>query len=113
MFRLTGFELEKLWGKRRFRLSCLLLLLLELFLMWYTTLPAEGKAGLSAYKAFQKQISAMSEAEKQAYVTGLKETMDGMALVQDSDAAGHGKRDGGQAGGPGHEKRPRRVRGLL
>ena len=49
MFRLTGFELEKLWGKRRFRLSCLLLLLLELFLMWYTTLPAEGKAGLSAY----------------------------------------------------------------
>ena len=45
--------------------------------------PAEGKAGLSAYKAFQKQISAMSEAEKQAYVTGLKETMDGMALVQD------------------------------
>lgn len=83
MFRLTGFELEKLWGKRRFRLSCLLLLLLELFLMWYTTLPAEGKAGLSAYKAFQKQISAMSEAEKQAYVTGLKETMDGMALVQD------------------------------
>ena len=56
MFRLTGFELEKLWGKRRFRLSCLLLLLLELFLMWYTTLPAEGKAGLSAYKAFQSRF---------------------------------------------------------
>lgn len=83
MFRLTGFELEKIWGNRRFQLSCLLLIGLELFLMWYTTLPDEGEAGLSAYKAFQRQIADMSEPEKADYITGLKETMDGIVLVQE------------------------------
>lgn len=83
MFRLTGFELEKIWGNRRFQLSCLLLVLLELFLLWYTALPDEGEAGLSAYKAFQRQIKNMSEQEKADYVTGLKETMDGIGLVQE------------------------------
>lgn len=83
MFRLTGFELEKIWGNRRFQLSCLLLVLLELFLLWYTALPDEGEAGLSAYKAFQRQIQGMSEQEKADYVTGLKETMDGIGLVQE------------------------------
>lgn len=83
MFRLTGFELEKIWGNRRFQLSCLLLVLLELFLLWYTALPDEGEAGLSAYKAFQRQIQVMSEQEKADYVTGLKETMDGIGLVQE------------------------------
>lgn len=83
MFRLTGFELEKIWGNRRFQLSCLLLVLLELFLLWYTALPDEGEAGLSAYKAFQRKIQGMSEQEKADYVTGLKETMDGIRLVQE------------------------------
>lgn len=83
MFRLTGFELEKIWGRRRFQLSCLLLVLLELFLLWYTTLPDEGKAGLSAYKAFQGQIAEMSEPEKADYIAQLKEDMDGIALVSE------------------------------
>ena len=83
MFRLTGFELEKIWGNRRFQLSCLLLVLLELFLLWYTALPDEGEAGLSAYKAFQRKIQGMSEQEKADFITGLKETMDGIGLVQE------------------------------
>ena len=83
MFCLTGFELEKIWGNRRFQLSCLLLVLLELFLLWYTALPDEGEAGLSAYKAFQRKIQGMSEQEKADFVTGLKETMDGIGLVQE------------------------------
>lgn len=83
MIRLTGFELEKIWGKKRFLLSCLILLALDVFLLWYTSLPGEDRAGLSAYRVFQEEISDMSEPEKGAYIIGLKETLDGVGFVQE------------------------------
>ena len=59
MIRLTVVELEKIWGKKQFFLSCLLLLALELFLMWYTNLPGEDRAGLSAYKEEKEKFGEM------------------------------------------------------
>lgn len=83
MIRLTAFELEKIWGKKRFLLSCLLLLALDLFLLWYTNLPGEDRAGLAAYKAFQREISDMTEQEKGVFISGMKETIDGISFVQE------------------------------
>ena len=83
MIRLTGFELGKIWGKKRFLLSCLILLALDFFLLWYTNLPGESRAGLSAYKAFQREISDMTETEKGIFITEMKETIDGIGFVQE------------------------------
>ena len=51
--------------------------------MWYTNLPGEDRAGLSAYKAFQREISDMTEQEKGILITGMKETIDGISFVQE------------------------------
>ena len=83
MFRLTGMELGKLWGKRNFLLSCLALFVLDLFLLWYTNLPGEEKPGLASYGCFQKEIAGMTEQEKADYLMELKETIDGVGFVQE------------------------------
>ena len=38
MFRLTGFELGKIWGRRSFFVGICVLLLINGFLLWYTNL---------------------------------------------------------------------------
>ena len=48
MLRLIPFELSKIWRKRSFLLSICVLLSVHLFLLWYTTLPKENRAPLSA-----------------------------------------------------------------
>lgn len=83
MFALTGFELGKVWCRRSFLLALCALLLLNLSLLWYTNLPDEENPGLSAYRALQGEIQGMSEREKGAYVSNLKETMDGVCFVEE------------------------------
>lgn len=83
MCRLIIFELTKIWRKRSFILSVCVLLTANLFLLWYVHLPDDITPPLSAYKAFQEDIASMSEAEKADYITGLKEKMNGIQLVQD------------------------------
>ncbi len=39
MYRLTCFELDKVWRKRSFLLSVAVLLAINIFLLWYTNLP--------------------------------------------------------------------------
>lgn len=83
MFRLIPFELNKIWKKRSFLLSVCVLLLIHLFLLWYTTLPNEKTPPLSAYRLLQTELSGKSETEKENYIAGLKETIDGVCFVQD------------------------------
>lgn len=80
--RLTAFELRKIWGKPSFLLSVCVLLVVNLFLMWYINLPDEGTPPLSAYKAFIEDIASMSESEKTDYIDDLKAKVDGIAFVQ-------------------------------
>ncbi|MDY2628169.1 MAG: hypothetical protein SOW08_07625 [Lachnospiraceae bacterium] len=83
MYRLTGFELGKIWGKQGFVLSVIILVVLNGFLLWYTNLPDGETPALSSYKMFLEDISGMSEQEKEDYVAGLKEKMDGVSFVQE------------------------------
>ena len=54
-----------------------LLLLLNVFLLWYVNRPAGDEPPLSAYKAVCQDISDMTEQEKFAYISDLKERADG------------------------------------
>lgn len=83
MHRLIHFELRKIWCKRNFIFSVCILLILNIFLLWYTSLPDENTPALSAYKNFQSQITDMSEREKSEYISDLKETIDGVSFVQE------------------------------
>lgn len=83
MVRLIPFELGRIWRKRSFLLSVCSLVLLHLFLLWYTSLPDEETPPLSAYKALWEELSGKSEEEKRSYLTRLKERADGICFVQD------------------------------
>lgn len=88
MIRLVSFELEKIWRKRSFILSMCVLMIVNLFLLWYVNMPDDETPPLCAYKAFSADIRTMSEEEKGTYITKLKEKMDGIALVQNLQANG-------------------------
>lgn len=77
MTALTGFELQKVWRKGNFLSLMVLLLLLNVFLLWYVNRPAGDEPPLSAYKAVCQDISDMTEQEKFAYISDLKERADG------------------------------------
>lgn len=83
MLRLIPYEFSKIWRKRSFLLSVCVLLLIHLFLLWYTNLPNEETAPLSAYKMLVNELSGKNEAEKAEYIEGLKETLDGVCFVRE------------------------------
>ncbi len=82
MTSLIGFELQKVWRKRSFRSLIVLLLLLNIFLLWYLNRPIEDEPPLSAYKTVCRDISGMTEHEKYTYIRNLKERADGLSLVE-------------------------------
>lgn len=83
MLRLIPFEFSKIWRKRSFLLSMCVLLLINLFLLWYTTLPSEDTPPLSAYKTLRAELSGKGETEKDRYISELKEKIDGVCFVRD------------------------------
>lgn len=80
--RLIPFEISKIWRKRSFLLSMCVLLLIHIFLLWYTSLPNEETVPLSAYKQLQTELSGKNETEKGKYIAALKEKTDGICFVQ-------------------------------
>ena len=48
MFRLIYFELKKIWCKRSFIFSICLLLMINIFFLWYTNLENEKRPSLSS-----------------------------------------------------------------
>lgn len=83
MLRLIPYEFSKIWRKRSFLLSVCVLLLIHLFLLWYTNLPNEETAPLSAYKILVNELAGKNEAEKAEYIDGVKETIDGVCFVRE------------------------------
>lgn len=82
MRRLISFELQKIWCKRSFLLSLCALLILNIFFLWYTNIGGESTPELSSYKRFQSDIAGMSETEKEEYIEEQKQTIDGVAFVE-------------------------------
>lgn len=78
---LTKYEWEKTWGRPGFALSVFALVLINLFLLWYASLPDEYTAPLSAHRTFMAEIRSMTEPEKGDYLKSLKETLDGIDFV--------------------------------
>ena len=83
MLRLIPFELGKIWQRLSFVLSICVLLLIHLFLLWYTSLPDEETPPLSAYKLLWSELSGKDEAEKERYLAERREQIDGVCFVQE------------------------------
>ena len=81
MCRLIGYELQKIWCKRSFLFSLCVLLILNVFFLWYTNRGGERRPELSSYKMFQSDIAKMSEPEKKEYIEDLKQTIDSVSFV--------------------------------
>ena len=81
MFRLIYFELKKIWCKRSFIFSICLLLMINIFFLWYTNLENEDKIALSSYKKFREEIANMNESQKGEYIEKLKKDIDGVSFV--------------------------------
>ena len=82
MTALIRFELQKVWLKRSFLSLMALLIIINVFLLWYLNQPTEDEPPLSAYKAVCLDISDMREHEKLTYIKHLKEQADGLSLVE-------------------------------
>ena len=83
MIRLTLFEMGKIIRKTSFWIGLIILAVINIFLLWYVNLPEDMEPKLSAYKAFQKDISGMSENEKIKYVKDMYEKMEGIDFVNE------------------------------
>jgi len=81
MCSLIYFELKKIWNKKSFVFITCLLLIINIFFLWYTNLENEKKPSLASYKMFQTEIFYMSESEKEEYVKKLKKDIDGIYFV--------------------------------
>lgn len=81
--KLLLYELFKVWSKRSFQAFTCVLLLLNVFLLWYLNLPSDDEPPLSAYKAVCEAVDNMSEPEKLSYITELKKTVDGVAKIEE------------------------------
>jgi len=81
MCSLIYFELKKIWNKKSFIFITCLLLIINIFFLWYTNLENEKKPSLASYKMFQTEIFYMSESEKEEYVKKLKKDIDGIYFV--------------------------------
>lgn len=83
MWSLIYFELKKIWNKKSFVFITCLLLIINIFFLWYTNLENEKRPSLSSYKMFQTEILNMSESEKEEYVRKFKKDIDGIYFVID------------------------------
>lgn len=81
MLKLIPYELLKIWHKRSFAVFMGVLLILNVIMLWYTTMPKDGEAPLSAYKALSSDLSRMEEDDKYNYIIQMKEEIDGVSAV--------------------------------
>lgn len=86
MTALIRFEIQKVWRKGSFLCLMALLLIINIFLLWYLNQPSGDEPSFSAYKAVCQDISGMTEYEKLTYISDLKDRADGLSLVEQVQA---------------------------
>lgn len=67
MFRLTGVELYKIWGKKMFWGVLAILLFLNVFLLWYHA-NVNSEFAPEGYRLMTADLKGLSEAEKEAFI---------------------------------------------
>lgn len=83
MVKLTLFEVDKIWRKKTFLFAMAILLLINVFLLWYTNLSHGATPELYSYKKIQKDLSSLSETGKQSYIKKLYQDIQGIHVVND------------------------------
>lgn len=83
MFRLTCFELDKIWRKPSFLISLAALLVVNVFLLWYTNLPDQDTPPLSSYQKICSDMENLTEPEKEKFIEWLKRDVEGAAMVSE------------------------------
>lgn len=81
MIRLLHFELDKIWRKPSFLLSVAVLIILNVFLLWYTNLSDSETPPLSSYKAVQRDMEKLTESEKKKFIELLYDDIKGANVV--------------------------------
>lgn len=85
MIKLIPFELKKVLGKRNFIAVVLLLLVVNVFMLWYLSylnLPNGENPPLSAYKAVYNDMRDLSADEQAEFLGEIRETLDTVSIVE-------------------------------
>ena len=83
MSRMTFFELYKIWSRKNFLILIAVILIVNIFLLWYVNLSDGTKPELSSYKAFGKDLKQLSEKEKYEYIEKRYEDIQGIQEVNE------------------------------
>lgn len=81
--RIVLLEVEKIWKKRSFLGIICFLLVVQVFLLWYTGAYNEESVSLSSYKKLEKVLAPLSEQEKLALIDQQYEIIQGVAFVEE------------------------------
>ena len=77
-------ELERIWKKKAYLLMVSTVIVLQIFILWYSGTYHSKDAPLSGYRKLNEELSAMSEQEKAKYLAEEKELMDAMLFEEKS-----------------------------
>lgn len=79
---MIGMELERIWKKKSYLLLLGVVVLLQIFVLWYYSVYKPNGIPLSSYKKIDGVMINMTEEEKGEYLSKEKELMDAMRFVQ-------------------------------
>lgn len=83
MYKLIPFELGKIWRKKNFIAFTAILLVLNVFMLWYNNAPRDDySAPLAAYKAVSRDLSGKSAEERREFLEQKKELLDNIEIVE-------------------------------
>lgn len=77
-------ELERIWKKKAYLLLVFTVIVLQIFILWYSGTYRSKDTPLSGYRKLNEELSAMSEQEKAKYLAEEKELMDAMLFEEKS-----------------------------
>lgn len=81
MYRLTVFELSKVWGKKIFWTILTVLLVLNLFLLWYTT-DVKGNISPQSYHMLMNDLQTKTEREKEVFLNAQYEKATAYRIIE-------------------------------
>ena len=77
-------ELERIWKKKAYLLMVFTVIVLQIFILWYSDIYSENDVPLSGHRKLNEELATMSEQEKVKYLTKEKELMDAMLFEEKS-----------------------------
>ena len=77
-------ELERIWKKKAYLLMVFTVIVLQIFILWYSDIYSENYVPLSGHRKLNEELATMSEQEKVKYLTKEKELMDAMLFEEKS-----------------------------